>query len=134
MSCTGRFILALLSLAMLAGCATGTTEDFDQRIASYVGRPEAEVVAGLGVPSRTYEGDGRRLLQYEFVRPSSAPAFLPGVGIGFGSGGVGIGTGLGFGFGGYGAPGNTCVLVLESRAGRITSFNRQGRGCVAKAD
>jgi hypothetical protein len=92
------------------------------------------VVTGLGVPSRTYEGDGRRLLQYEFARPSSAPAILPGVGIGFGGGGVGIGTGLGVGIGGYGAPANICVLVLESRDGRITSFNRQGRGCVARVE
>jgi hypothetical protein len=133
MSCTRRLILASLSLALVAGCATGTTEEFDRRIATYVGRTEAEVVAGLGVPSRTYEGDGRRLLQYEFARPSSAPAILPGIGIGFGSGGVGIGTGLGVGFGGYGASADTCVLVLESRDGRITSFNRQGRGCVARA-
>jgi hypothetical protein len=29
---------------------------------------------------------------------------------------VGIGTGLG---GGFGAPGNTCVLVFKSREGRI---------------
>jgi hypothetical protein len=91
-------------------------------------------VAGLGVLSRTYEGDGRRLLQYEFARPSSAPAILPGMGIGFGSREGGICTGLGVGFGGYGAPANTCVLVLESRDGRITSLNRQGRGCVAKPD
>jgi hypothetical protein len=85
MSCARRLILASLSLAMVAGCATGATEEFDQRIASYVGRPEAEVVAGLGVPSRTYGGDGRRLLQYEFTRPFSAPAVLPSVGIGSGA-------------------------------------------------
>jgi hypothetical protein len=131
MSCACHLILASLSLAIVAGCATSTTKEFDRRIATYVGRPEAEVVAGLGVPSRTYEGDGRRLLQYGFARPSLAPTILPGVGIGFGSGGVGIGTGLGLGFGGYGASADTCVLVLESRDGRITSFNREGRGCVA---
>jgi hypothetical protein len=67
---------------MIAGCATGTTEDLDRRIATYVGRPEAEVVTGLGVPNRTYEGDGRHLLQHEFLRPCSAPAILPGVGLG----------------------------------------------------
>jgi hypothetical protein len=66
MSCARRIILASLSLAMVAGCATGTTEEFDHRIATCVGRPEAAVVAGLGVPSRTYEGNGGRLLQYEW--------------------------------------------------------------------
>jgi hypothetical protein len=40
------------------------------------------VVASLGVPSGTYEGDGRRLPQHEFARPSSASAILPGVGLG----------------------------------------------------
>jgi hypothetical protein len=134
---TRHIIVALLPLALVAACSTGTTQEFDRRIATYVGRPEADVVAGLGVPSRTYDGDGRRLLQYEFTRPSSTPAILPSVGLGFGSGGwgsgFGIGTGLGFGFGGYGTPAATCVLVFEARDGRITGFNRNGPGCVASA-
>ncbi len=125
-------LLVLLPL-LLAACSSGTTAEFDRRIGTYVGRPEADVVANLGVPSRTYEGDGRRLLQYEFARPSSRPAVFPSIGLGFGGfgSGVGVGTGLGLGFGGGGADG--CVLVFESREGRITSFNRNGPGCVATA-
>ncbi|MBL6457255.1 hypothetical protein JMJ55_18120 [Belnapia sp. T6] len=123
-------LLPLLALSLLAACASGTTEEFDRRIATYIGRPEADVVGNLGVPSRTYDGDGRRLLQYDIFRPSSSPAIIPGIGLGFGGPGFGIGTGLGFGFGGQ--P-DTCQLVFESREGRITSFNRQGRGCVATA-
>ena len=134
---TRRHLIALLPLALTAACSTGSPEEFDRRIATYVGRPEADVVAGLGIPSRAYDGDGRRLLQYDFARPSSIPAILPSIGLGFGSGGwgsgFGIGTGLGFGFGGYGAPAATCVLVFESRDGRITGFNRNGPGCVAPA-
>jgi hypothetical protein len=130
---TRRFSLALL-LALPAACSTATPEAFDRRMATFVGRPEAEVVAGLGVPSRTYDGDGRRLLQYEFARPSSAPAVFPSIGLGFGSGrwgsGWGVGTGLGLGFGGYGVPPAVCVLVFESRDGQITTFNRNGPGCV----
>jgi hypothetical protein len=102
--------------------------------ASLLARKAITAAISSGVTSRTYQGDGRRLLQYEFARPSPAPAILPSVQIGFGSGRVGIGTSLGVGFGGYGAPADICVLVLESWDGRITSFNRQGRGCVAKAD
>ncbi len=106
-------------------------------MSTFVGRPEADVIAGLGVPHRTYDGDGRRLLQYEFVRPSPAPAVFPSIGFGFGSGGWGsgwgVGTGLGLGLGGYGPPGHACVLIFESRDGRITSFSRNGPGCVAAA-
>jgi hypothetical protein len=128
--------LLLLLPLLLAACASGgTTAEFDRRIGTYVGRPEADVVANLGVPSRTYEGDGRRLLQYEFARPSSRPAIFPSIGLGFGGfgGGVGIGTGLGLGLGGYGGGVEGCVLVFESREGRITSFNRNGPGCTSTA-
>ncbi len=128
-------LLLLLPLLLAACGSSGTTAEFDRRIGTYVGRPEADVVANLGVPSRTYEADGRRLLQYEFARPSSRPAVFPSIGLGFGSfgGGVGVGTGLGFGLGGYGGGAEGCVLVLESREGRITSFNRNGPGCTATA-
>ncbi|SDB13545.1 hypothetical protein [Belnapia rosea] len=129
-----RRLLPALPLLALAACSSGTTAEFDRRIGTYVGRPETEVVANLGVPSRTYDGDGRRLLQYEFARPSSRPAVFPSIGLGFGSfgSGVGVGTGLGLGFGGGGGV-DGCVLVFESREGRITSFNRNGPGCVATA-
>jgi len=48
-------------------------------------------------------------------------------------GGWGVGTGLGLGIGGYGAVADACVLVFESRDGRITGFNRNGPGCVLPA-
>jgi hypothetical protein len=132
-----RLAFLLLPLVLASACSSGTSQEFDRRMSTYMGRPEADVVAGLGVPSRTYDGDGRRLLQYEFARPSSSPAILPSLGLGFGSGsfgsGFGVGTGIGLGFGGYGAPADTCVLVFESQQGRITGFNRNGPGCVASA-
>src|SRR5690349_11922448 len=129
---TVRFPCAVL-VALVAACSTGSPEEFDRRMATWVGHPEGDVVAALGVPSRTYEGDGRRLLQYEFARPSSAPAIFPSIGLGFGTGGwsgVGFGTGVGLGFGGYGAAPAGCLLVFEVREGRVTSFNRAGPGCV----
>ncbi len=126
-------LLGAVAAGGVAACSSATPQAFDARMSGFVGRPEAEVVAALGVPSRTYEGDGRRLLQYEFARPSSAPAVYPSLGFGFGSwggGGFGVGTGLGLGFGGYAAPPDVCVLVFEAREGRITGFNRNGPGCV----
>lgn len=126
-------LLSLSTLALAAGCSTATPAEFDRRTAAYVGRPESAVVAELGVPSRTYDGDGRRLLQYDFARPSSTPAIFPSIGLGVGrfGRGVGVGTGLGLGFGGYAAGPDFCVLVLESRNGQITGFTRNGPGCVA---
>ncbi|MDN3568501.1 hypothetical protein ACFQY5_16550 [Paeniroseomonas aquatica] len=124
---------ALLGCVLAAAaCSSGTPQEFDRRAASFVGRPEADVVAGFGVPSRTYDGDGRRLLQYELATPSAAPAIRPSIGLGIGGWGSGVGLGTGLGFGGYAVP-DLCVLVFESREGRIAGFSRNGPGCVAKA-
>lgn len=127
----------LAALALLGACgASQTPEAFDQRMAGYVGQSEAALVAGLGVPTRTYESDGRRLLQWDFVQQSSAPAIYPSIGLGFGSfsfgrgGGMGVGTGLGLGLGGAGAP-RGCSVVFETQGGTVRGFNRNGPGCVA---
>jgi hypothetical protein len=127
-------LLALVSL--IAGCApTATVEAFDQRIGTYVGHPEAEVIRGLGVPNRTYDDpSGRRLLQYDFLSPATGPSVVPTLGLGFGSfgGGVGIGTGLGLGFGSFGQPALLdCSVIFEIRDGRVQSFSRRGEGCTA---
>jgi hypothetical protein len=127
---------ALLSLLVLGGCTTASPEAFDRRIAALIGQPEAEAVAALGVPQRSYEGDGRRLLHYEFAGPAPGPILRPGIGLGFGTGGWGsgwgVGTGIGIGLGGQAAAA-PCVLVLESREGRITGFRRSGPGCALPA-
>ena len=105
---------------------------------AYLGRSEAELVGGLGVPSRTYDApDGRRLLQYDFAGSAPRPSVVPSVGLGFGGfggfgGGVGIGTGLGLGFGGYGRPAvMDCSAIFEVRNGRVLTFSRRGEGCTA---
>jgi hypothetical protein len=124
---------AICLLLLPAACASGSPEEFDRRMTAFVGRPEAELVSGLGVPNRTYEAEGRRLLQYEFTRPSASPAVYPSIGLGFGSfgWGSGVGVGTGLGFGGYGAPPQTCAVVFETREGQVQGFNRRGEGCVA---
>ena len=130
-----RSLPRFAALALLGACASGTPEAFDQRMATYVSRSEAELVAGLGVPSRSYEAEGRRLLQWDFLRQSSAPAIYPSIGLGFGSfgwgrSGVGVGTGLGAGLGGASPP-RGCSVVFEVRGGTVQGFNRTGPGCVA---
>ena len=130
-----RSISQLVALALLGACASRTPEAFDQRMTPYVGRPEAELVAGLGVPSRSHEADGRRLLQWDFLQQSSSPSIYPSIGLGFGSfgwggSGVGVGTGFGVGLGG-GAALQGCSVVFEVREGLVRSFNRNGPGCVA---
>lgn len=132
--------LLVLALMLLGACADSRTpQAFDQRMAGFVGRPEADLVAGLGVPSRTYDADGRRLLQWDFLQPSTTPAVYPSIGLGFGSFGfgrgggsaVGVGTGLGFGpLGGGGVP-QGCSVIFETRDGMVQSFNRNGPGCIA---
>lgn len=117
-------------LALLAACGpTRTTEGFDQRIAPWIGQTEAALVSGFGVPSRTYEADGRRLLQYDLWQPAAAPAVYPSIGLGFGNLGWGVGTGLGLGFGGP-APPQGCALVFEVWEGVVRSYQRHGPGCV----
>ena len=133
-------LIAAGMLGLLAACADSRTpQAFDQRMSGFVGRPEAELVAGLGVPSRTYDADGRRLLQWDFLQPSTSPAVYPSIGLGFGSfgfgrgggSGVGVGTGLGFGpLGGGGTP-QGCSVVFETREGTVQGFTRNGPGCIA---
>lgn len=127
----------LLILGLLAGCASASPEEFDRRMAGYVGRPEADLIAGLGVPQRTYDGDGRRLLHYDLSRPSRSPAIWPSIGLGVGSGGwgrgVGVGTGVGLGFGGYGGGIEPCAVVFETRDGQVQGFNRNGPGSAIPA-
>lgn len=131
-----RSIPMLAALALLGACGTPQTpQAFDQQMTGYVGKPESELVAGLGVPNRTYDADGRRLLQWDFVRPSTGPSFYPSIGLGFGSFGggsaFGLGTGLGVGPYGTGSAPRPCSLVFETRSGTVQGFNRNGPGCVA---
>jgi hypothetical protein len=134
-----RAILAGAALAVLAACSPSRTpEEFDRRVITYVGRTEADLVAGLGVPSRSWESGGTRLLQYDLFQSSPAPAVYPSIGLGFGrfgwgggwGSGVGVGTGVGLGFG---APAQVqgCALVFEVRDGLVQGFQRNGPGCVA---
>jgi hypothetical protein len=76
-SCACHFIIRVLPLALATACATSILEEFDRRIVTYAGHPEAEAVAGLGVPNPTYGGNGHRLRQNKFARPPSIQPPFP---------------------------------------------------------
>ncbi|MBR0664777.1 hypothetical protein GXW71_10485 [Roseomonas hellenica] len=118
-------VLLLLLLPFLVACADRGTE-FDARMANYVGRSEGELVAGLGVPHRAQEVEGRRFLDYE-LDSTSGPSITPslGFGLGFGSGfAIGIGSGVIFGH-----RAADCSVTFELQQGRVQSFARRGSGC-----
>jgi hypothetical protein len=118
-----RTRLAALLVLLLAGCADpGPT--LQQRLSTFVGRTELELVTQLGVPSRTYEVEGRRFLQYDQRRTVPvAPAF--GYGAPIGPWGPRWG---------YWPPPPSfavveCDVTFELVEGRVTGFSFRGQGC-----
>lgn len=119
------FAVAALPLAALAAvsCAPpGPT--LDQRLSTFVGRPEADLVAELGVPVRTYEAeDGRKFLQFESRRLVA----LPGDPYPF-YGPYGHRR-----FGAFAAPPAYarvgCDITFGLRGGRVEGFRFRGEGC-----
>lgn len=116
-----RWILPVL--ALLAACAPGV--DRRAYLATLVGQPETELVRQLGVPSRTYDTDGRRFVAYTERR-----ADIVGGGPFFG-GGFGY---FGGGYGLYGALPATvvergCETTFELADGRVLSWTLRGNAC-----
>lgn len=112
----------VLLACLLASCAP----PFDRAafLAGFVGVPEAELVRRLGVPSRTYDADGRKFLAYA-ERRSTVYAGGPVFG-GFGY--------FGPGYGYYGAfPSRVvereCETTFELAAGRVASWSLRGNAC-----
>ncbi len=123
--------LALLPLIALAACAPqGATT-----ITNPVGLTEGELVGRLGVPTRSYEVEGRRFLAWDTQAAASGPTVVPSLGLGFGrfgggwGSGTSFGTGLGLSFGGGGGGYAPCTSTYELREGRVVGFTQQGAGC-----
>ena len=126
-----RPLLAIFAALSLSACAT--REGFVARQTALVGHSEAELVATLGVPARTYDVEGRRFLQYEDRRLASYGGAYPYGAFGYGFGRRGFGTGLGLGFGG-GYPlveTRGCDTTFELHSGRVVGFGARGNACVA---
>jgi hypothetical protein len=113
----------LLPLLALAACAQGPT--LDQRLSTFVNRPEGELVAAMGVPVRTYEVEGRRFLQYESRRTvafAGAPDPYPYWGP--------WGHRRAYFYNpppSYGVVG--CDITFALRQGRVESYTFRGEGC-----
>ena len=105
-------VAALGGALLLQGCATRS--GFEARMGQYVGRSEADLVAALGVPVRTFQVGNRSFVQYErrFVTADSGP--------GWGWGGVSVQTW-------------DCATTFEIVDGRVASFTSRGNDCVASA-
>jgi hypothetical protein len=77
-----RHVLALLPLLLPLGLAACTPPGEARRawLTQFVGRPESELIAALGVPDRNYEAEGMKFLAFteghiDIVPPW--PAFGP---------------------------------------------------------
>ena len=57
-----KFFLALFSAILLTACAT--TEKYEARLQTFVGKPESAVIEKLGAPSKIYDSGGNRYLTY----------------------------------------------------------------------
>lgn len=117
-----RTAIPLLFAGLLAAC--GPSFDRPAFLSKLVGQPEAEVVRRLGVPSRTYETNGRKFLAYVERRAdviASPPLFA-----GFGY----YGAGSGF----YSAfppqiVERGCETTFEVGDGRVLTWSLRGNAC-----
>ena len=109
----------LLTLPLLAACAT--EPPLEVRLHPYVGKPEAELVAALGVPSATYEAGGTRFLQYEERTSTVYPgdAYFGGPYRRFGPA--------------FTSPplvvNRVCAITFALRGARVEGFTFRGNGC-----
>ncbi|UFN50912.1 hypothetical protein LPC08_10005 [Roseomonas sp. OT10] len=116
--------LLILSPALLAACAQGPT--LDQRLSTFVGRSELDLVNALGVPARTHQVDGVRFLAFESQRTMA----LPGGGAWAGPGPWGpYGGGWGWGWNSTSYAVVNCDVTFALRADRVESFSYRGEGC-----
>jgi hypothetical protein len=108
-----RWGLLLGLLAATSACST--RQGFEQRMAAHIGQSEGDLVAALGVPTRTYQADGRRFIQYDRQR-ILADAY----------------PGWGWRWGGPTVEVLDCHVTFEIERDRVQSFTSRGNDCVAR--
>ncbi len=122
--------LALLGVALLAGCAGDDAESRQQAAAAQsalVGMPESALLSCAGVPERSAAADGTRFFTYTARGGGYGGGPSTSLGLGTGSGGTGVGLGFGFPlFGGGGGP-RECEATFAVRDGVVQQL-RYGPG------
>lgn len=115
--------LLILAPAFLAACAQGPT--LDQRLSTFIGRSELDLVSALGVPARSHTVDGVRFLAFESQRTIALPS---GTAWGGGPGGP-WGPGWGWGWNSNSYAVVNCDVTFALRNERVESFTYRGEGC-----
>ncbi len=111
-----RLLPLLLVLPFVAGCVN-VVADRAAYLQSFVGKPEAELVRALGVPTRTYDRDGHRFLAFDETSSQPVPIVAPY-----------------YGYGPLGPYGSsvvqyTCETTAEIDLGNVANFTLRGQGC-----
>ena len=113
-----------LLLILLAGCARGPS--LNERLSTFVGVGEADLVSALGVPVRVHEAEGRRFLQFEqrrslTVAPPPSFYYAPYYGP--------WGPQFGYWPGPPSVVQLVCDVTFSLRQGRVEGFTTRGEGC-----
>lgn len=118
-----RRMLAVLSLGLLAGCAPGLSRQ--AVLNGLLGQPEGEALRVLGVPTRSFQTNGRTFLAFadrQLTYLPAAPAFGPWGPFGpFGPSGFYVPPPL--------PVEQVCETTLEVVGGRVASWSLRGNAC-----
>ena len=113
--------LLLLVAPLLQACDPYALQRRQAATAAWVGQSEADLVRGLGVPTRTFEADGRRFLAYTEGSTQIVPPFEPWYPWGY----------RGYYGGGFPAEvvQRVCETTFEVAGNRVTGFSLRGNAC-----
>lgn len=109
---------AVFAAALLAGCTGGLAER-QAELTQWVGQPETQLVAAMGVPRRTYDSGAMKFLTYQDVRIERQPSgdfyFGPGPAAptGFWDGTTAL----------------VCDTTFAVSGGVVKGFSLRGNGC-----
>jgi hypothetical protein len=123
-----RKAVILAGVLALSACAyPGPNPQLVAQLEALKGKPEAELIRNLGVPTRTYDSSGHRFLAFDRTRYESIPG---GPGPGFGYWG-------GWRYGGWGGWGafpaeivkRDCEITFDLAGGVVQTWQLRGNDC-----
>ncbi|HKM61944.1 MAG TPA: hypothetical protein VJY39_05580 [Acidisphaera sp.] len=117
---------ALPALVLLVAGCVDYVPTRQSELTQFVGKSETQLVAAIGVPTRTYEAAGSKFLAYDQARAVVDPG-SPGWGWGWG-----WGWGAPWGWGPAFPPAvfaYSCETTFQVHDGLVQSFSFTGSGC-----